>query len=226
MIFNKYHESSSWPPVSHPYTPKTPGTNTRYAASDRNIFLPFQRLENEISRTVLNRKTSKTIIKGSRVNLDTLGTFLKWSAGVTEDGRRMYPSAGALYPNDIFVVIKQVDKVRSGLYRYVASEHALTWINEHNEIENAFVQTDIDCNFCLIIAADLQYAGKHYGERGYRFCLLEAGHIVQNMMLVAQAQELAIAPVGGFKDDEINVKMIPERFLAVYLVPVGRYDLK
>jgi SagB-type dehydrogenase family enzyme len=69
----------------------------------------------------------------------------------------------------------------------------------------------------------LNYSTDHYGERGYRFCLLEAGHIVQNIMLVAEALDKAVTPIGGFKDDNINQNVLPsdKRLSALYLVPVG-----
>ena len=43
-----------------------------------------------------------------------------------------------------------------------------------------------------------------YGERGYRFALLECGHIAQNLLLAAEAEGLAAVPIGGFVDDMIN----------------------
>ncbi|WP_164669797.1 nitroreductase family protein [Virgibacillus doumboii] len=56
----------------------------------------------------------------------------------------------------------------------------------------------------------MESAVEQYGERGYRFCLLEAGHIVQNVMLTAAACDEAVTPIGGFKDKYINRKVLPD----------------
>ena len=62
-----------------------------------------------------------------------------------------------------------------------------------------------------------------YGQRGYRFALLEAGHLVQNVLLAATALDIAAVPVGGFYDrrlaDVLMVDGINEAPL--YVVPLG-----
>ncbi|HET7579575.1 MAG TPA: SagB/ThcOx family dehydrogenase [Bacillales bacterium] len=172
------------------------------------------------------RKSAKSIIPDPGLDKEDLGTFLKWSVGCPspDPDRRTYPSAGSLYPNHIFIAVKQVAEFDKGLYQYVPDHDAVTRVGEHFDIEAALVQPDVDFNFCVIVAADLNYAVAQYGERGYRFCLLEAGHMVQNMMLVASALDKAVAPIGGFKDDVINQSVfINEKNLkAIYLVPVGK----
>ena len=62
-----------------------------------------------------------------------------------------------------------------------------------------------------------------YGERGYRFCLLEAGHIAQNLLLAASAEGLAALPIGGFIDDELNemAGLDGVEAAVLYLVLVG-----
>jgi SagB-type dehydrogenase family enzyme len=62
-----------------------------------------------------------------------------------------------------------------------------------------------------------------YLERGYRFALLEAGHVAQNLLLAATALRLASAPVGGFWDDPFNelLGLDPEREAVLYSVIIG-----
>ena len=43
-----------------------------------------------------------------------------------------------------------------------------------------------------------------YGDRGYRFVLLEAGHLAQNACLAAAALGLAAAPIGGYFDRDVD----------------------
>ncbi|WP_175631836.1 SagB/ThcOx family dehydrogenase [Virgibacillus siamensis] len=219
-LFESYHKESSWPPVFHP----NPSKKDEELNPGDKIDLDSHHLEQMLSNCIMSRKTSKSIGVDSMLNKDDLGTFLKWSVGnlKADSEQRAYPSAGPIYPNHIFVTVKQIANLEKGLYTYIPKDHALLWVGGNIEIENALVQPDIDFNFCLIVSADLDYAAYQYGERGYRFCLLEAGHMVQNMMLVASALEKAIAPIGGFKDEYINQHVLKNGHSALYLVPVGR----
>lgn len=192
------------------------------------IELDSRQLEQKLSDCIMSRKTSKSIGVDPILNKNDLGTFLKWSVGnlKNDNDQRAHPSAGSLYPNRILVAVKQIADLETGLYTYIPKDHALVWVGTNIEIENALVQPDIDFNFCLIVSADLDYATYHYGERGYRFCLLEAGHMVQNMMLVASALEKAIVPIGGFKDEYIDQHVLGKSLSALCLVPVGKnFDL-
>ncbi|UOQ95001.1 nitroreductase family protein [Halobacillus shinanisalinarum] len=74
-----------------------------------------------------------------------------------------------------------------------------------------------------MVATNLDVATDHYGERGYRFSLMEAGHMVQNMMLVAGCLGKVIAPIGGFDDHKVNGNILPDEdhLSALYIVPVG-----
>ncbi|MCM2676620.1 nitroreductase family protein [Alkalicoccobacillus plakortidis] len=99
--------------------------------------------------------------------------------------------------------------------------HSIVWLSEYREFLNAFVQDGIDFNLCFILGTNFDEVNQHYGERGYRFSLLEAGHIMQNMNLVASSLNLGIAPIGGFIDDAANERIPLINFKTIYLVPVG-----
>jgi SagB-type dehydrogenase family enzyme len=62
-----------------------------------------------------------------------------------------------------------------------------------------------------------------YGERSYRFALLEAGHIAQNLLLAATAEGVAALPVGGFVEDKLNalLGLNGRDEFAVYLILLG-----
>ncbi|GAK10483.1 SagB family peptide dehydrogenase [Geomicrobium sp. JCM 19039] len=221
--YERYHQASSWPPV------QKDEHGERVTDETYRHVIPLKYDENivtKLSNCILARKSKKAIEIHPEMDITHIGTLLKWAVGVHDDEqhRRAYPSAGALYPNEIYVAVKEAKNIESGLYQYLLKDHALAWVSRHHEIEDAFVQTDIDFNVCVIVAADLAESTRCYGERGYRFCLLEAGHIVQNIMLVASALHQSVAPIGGFKDDIINEKILPgnKNLTAFYLVPIGR----
>ena len=62
-----------------------------------------------------------------------------------------------------------------------------------------------------------------YGQRGYRFALLEAGHLAQNVLLAAEALDLGAAPIGGFYDRQLaeflEIDGVNEGPL--YVIPIG-----
>ncbi len=220
--FKRYHKDSGWPPVCNP--------SSKHVEKDVKLedFIPlrYSRVPGELAGSIQSRESSKSIGRDKGLDKDILGTFLKWSVGEREDetGRRAYPSAGQLYSNELFIAVKEVAHLQPGLYKYHANEHALTFVNGNNDVTDALVQESIEYNFCVIVAADLTYAVDQYGERGYRFCLLEAGHMVQNMQLVAVSLNKAIVPIGGFVDEYLNSSVLPGEadLSALYLVPVGR----
>ncbi|MBM7553040.1 SagB/ThcOx family dehydrogenase [Thalassobacillus pellis] len=217
-IFKNYHQVSSWPPIRKP-----DGIHKKKKHDTAELVkLNYQKLNQELVNSLIGRKSAKAIKKGE-LSKDELGTFLKWSVGIGSSNRRTYPSAGGLYTNQVFIVANEVDGITEGVYSYLPDEHALQHEKGAVQIKDALVQSDIDCNFCLIIAANIGNAASHYGERSYRFCLLEAGHMVQNIMLVANALHHAVAPIGGFKDSVVNEQLLPKHksLSAFYLVPVG-----
>ena len=65
-----------------------------------------------------------------------------------------------------------------------------------------------------------------YGDRGYRYVLLEAGHLAQNALLTCNALKLAAVPVGGFIDDEVKEIMGhgSSNHLPVYLLIIGAIE--
>lgn len=225
--YKNYHVASNWPPV------QKPGGETRIEDTDSSkyIALPYDKhLDQNLAHALKDRRTTKEMRRDELFTIQELGNWLRWSVGRVDDqsDKRMYPSAGSLYLNQIYVAVKQVRGLENGLYRYHADGHQLEWINEQVEVEEAFVQADIGFNVCVIVAADLTGTYCQYGERGYRFSLLEAGHIVQNLLVVAGSLRQAVTPIGGFKDDVVNQSILPseENLSTFYLVPLGKHSNK
>ncbi|WP_185971049.1 SagB family peptide dehydrogenase [Alkalicoccobacillus porphyridii] len=217
--FQTYHNQSNWPPIKKPENRVIEKLENTFL---RTIQLDYIQLDNHLMDALNSRKSSKEMRVSKTLDALKLGTLLKWSIGMFED-RRMFPSAGELYTIKCLVAIKDLGGVKSGLYEYIPEHHRIAWLGEYQELKKAFVQEDIDFNVCLVLGSDLDRACQHYGERGYRFSLLEAGHMMQNIMLVASTLELAVAPIGGFKDDVANELSTHENFKSMYLVPIGEY---
>ena len=148
---------------------------------------------------------------------------LLWSAqGITgEKGYRAAPSAGALYPLEIYVVKKD------GLYHYAPENHSLEFISKKDlrqDLSSAaygqgFVaQVPVD----IVICAVYQRVTARYGDRGKMYTDIEVGHAAENIHLQAVALGLDSVPVGAFTDDGVSsVLGLPEDEVPIYIVPVG-----
>jgi SagB-type dehydrogenase family enzyme len=122
---------------------------------------------------------------------------------------RAAPSGGALYPIELYLAVCNGTDIEPGIYHYVAATHALEQL-ALGDFAPALSEATSDsalfshASITIILTAMFERTRFKYGERGYRFALLEAGHIAQNILLTSTALDLGGVAVGGFIDDEIN----------------------
>lgn len=170
------------------------------------------------------------------VSLGQLATLLHAAYGVTRRARdgseqtfRTVPSGGALYPLELYCAVSRVGGVTPGLYHFDPPRRALEryrLLESADELVRASTYPELveGSAVTFIVTAMFWRTRFKYGLRGYRFALLEAGHVVQNLVLVCAALGLAAVPLGGFYD------RLVDEFLAVdgvnesalYCVCVGR----
>jgi SagB-type dehydrogenase family enzyme len=157
------------------------------------------------------------------LTLEELGQ-LAWSAqGITDArGLRTAPSAGALYPLELYIVLE------GGVYRYEPEEHGLQMVQAHDArqplYETALHQEAIrQAPAVFVLAAVMERTIQKYGaERSPRYVHIEVGHAAQNLLLQAVALGLGAVPIGAFHDDEVQrVLGLPGDHLPIYLIPVG-----
>jgi SagB-type dehydrogenase family enzyme len=149
------------------------------------------------------------------LDLETVATILYYSYGLT--GRndavprsfRATPSGGALYPIELYLYSACMRGVRPGIYHYNPCAHRLTLLNPLESpmpICQAVRQPELVSNasMTIFITALFERSVSKYRDRGYRFALIEAGHVAQNLQLVLQGAGLAGVGIGGFYDREID----------------------
>ncbi len=148
---------------------------------------------------------------------------LFWAAqGVTRDwGGRTAPSAGALYPLEVYVATPE------GLYHYLPQDHRAELLSDE-DLRRALARAGLDqraiedAPAVFIIAAVYERTAGKYGERAGRYVELEAGHAGQNILLQAAALGLGGVPIGAFHDDRVqDVLALPADQAPLYLIPVG-----
>jgi SagB-type dehydrogenase family enzyme len=127
--------------------------------------------------------------------------------------RRSVPSGGALYPLEIYPAVRNVDGLASGLYHYDPLKHALEVIREEDlddRLRALLVRRPElpdsagSCGVVVFIAGIFWRTRFKYAVRGYRLALLEAGHVAQNMLLVAEALGLSAYPNVAFWDRQVD----------------------
>lgn len=197
---------------------------------------------------VLERRRSGRSYAGASLSMDELSTLLHHSCGVTAERpvdtggidastvtqeHRSYPSPGALYPVEPYVlVVNGNDDLERGLYYYVPETHELRVLRRtpSTEVTDLFPASGpIEherAAITLFLTGAFWRAKAKYGPLGHRFVLQESGHLAQNVQLVAQALGLASVPIGGFyadtTDEFLNVNGVDES--TVYTVSVGVPD--
>ncbi len=148
----------------------------------------------------------------------------------TEWGGRTAPSAGALYPLEVYLVVGNVEKLVLGVYKYKPEGHELVKVNEGDSREelamaalgqNWVKEGAID----IVIAAVYKRTTKKYGDRGVRYVYMEAGHAAQNIYLQAAALNLGMVTVGAFNDNRVKeILGMPRDEIPLYVIPVGKKE--
>lgn len=155
---------------------------------------------------------------------------LLWAAqGVTtKDGLRTAPSAGALYPLELYAVTGDgVRELPAGVYRYQPDQHALQPLIDGDQraalAEAALGQTWLaEAAAALVVTAFYRRTARKYRERAVRYVHLEAGHAAQNVCLMAVALGLGAATVGAFDDAGVQrLLVLTDEEQPLYLLAVG-----
>jgi SagB-type dehydrogenase family enzyme len=199
-------------------------------ALGERIQLPEPRYESETSvEEALARRRSIRAYSGANLTLEEVSQLLWAAQGITAPwGGRTAPSAGALYPLELYVVVGDVEGLDKGVYRYSPEEHELEKVMDSDirtELANAALgQSSVrDAAIDLVFTAVYERTTAKYRERGIRYVHLEAGHAAQNVYLQAVSLDLGTVTIGAFVDSEVKQIMnIGEKEDPLYIMPVGR----
>lgn len=186
-------------------------------------------------RTALEKRRTTRKYAPKELSLEELA-FLLWSCqGVQEvtdrpATLRTVPSAGARHAFETYLLINGVAGLQPGLYRYLAIGHKLQVIDLSPDLGARMVAAAGGQSFLgrsgavFVWAADIYRMTWRYGQRGYRYIHLDAGHACQNLYLAAQAVDCGVCAVAAFDDDELNriLGLDGQEQFVVYLAVVGK----
>jgi SagB-type dehydrogenase family enzyme len=196
---------------------------------EKNIILPKPQLIGKFSleETLHKRRTVRSYSKQS-ITSGELGQLLWACQGVTSsDGKRTVPSAGALYPLEIFIVVGNVKDVEQGIYRYKPDEHILKLVESGDrrfDLEKAALsQAQISTAAVdIVITSVYKKLSWKYGDRSVRYAHIEVGHAAQNILLQAQSLGLGVCPIGAFSDENVKKVLKSKEEEPVYILTVGK----
>ena len=177
----------------------------------------------------LVKRRSVRVFKEGPVMLAELSQLMWAAQGMTDPrGLRTAPSAGALYPLELYAVAGNVSGLPPGLYKYGHERHELLSVakgDRRNDLCNAALgQSSIRrAALVLVLSGVYERTTAKYGERGIRYVHMEAGHAAQNVYLQAVPLQLGTVVIGAFKDEEVKrIFKMTDREMPLYIIPVGR----
>lgn len=170
--------------------------------------------------TALADRISVRDFRREQVSLQTLSNLLHHAFACNREAEsvrfrditlrfRSYPSGGGLYPVEIYPVLLNVANAPLAVTHYDPVNHRLSVIRDSLDLDefgkaflgdNRIVKT---AAFLIVFTCIFERTTVKYGDRGYRLCLLEAGHAAQNVCLTATSQELGTLTYGGYDDDAV-----------------------
>ena len=171
-------------------------------------------LETNLVELIAKRRSLRSF--GERMLTQQELAWLLWSTqGVVREipGKatfRTVPSAGARHAFETILLINKVEGLEPGLYKYLALDHKLEQLSLDPGL------TEAVCEGCLgqafvretavtfLWVAEVQRMCWRYQERGYRYLLLDAGHLCQNLYLAAEAIDCGVCAIAAYDDDKLN----------------------
>lgn len=191
--------------------------------------LPKPELDGDVSlESTVRQRRSVREFANRPLSLADVAQIVWAAQGITaRDGHRAAPSAGALYPLELYLIAGDVESLPDGLYRYRPRGHRLKKVAT-GDLRKALAAAALDQSWVrrapavLVIAGVYERSAKKYGDRAHRYTHIEVGHAAQNVYLQAVARGLGTVLVGAFDDQEVRTVLgLPADHAPLALMPVG-----
>lgn len=186
------------------------------------ISLPPPEAKGEVSlEEAISKRQSIRDFTDKRLNLEQISQLL-WAA-------KSVPSAGGLYPLEIYLVVGENggENIGDGVYHYLPQKHAIE-IQKKGDLRRDLAEAALGQYFLaeapvsLVIAAEYERTTGKYGERGIRYVHMEVGHVGENIYLQAEALGLGTVAVGAFHDQEVSqILNLPPNHQPLCIMPLG-----
>lgn len=172
------------------------------------------KMKTSFDKVLYNRKSTRDF-KSKLLTTKELSTLLYFSSGVRSivkndwnTSRRFYPSGGARFPLEAYVILYNNTELEKGVYHYNVRHHSLEILKKGdylNELKKGLDPPWLkDANMAILTTAVFGRNQIKYGDRGYRLILAESGHLAQNVYLIAASLNMGCCALGGYIDFAIN----------------------
>jgi len=202
------------------------------------IYLPEPQIDGAMSvEAALYHRRSHRQFQDKAISMENLSQILWAAYGITlpnddypflRGGFRTAPSAGGLFPLDIYVAIGKVTGIKPGVYKYFSKEHALMKVIDEDIRTNlcaaAFGQKMVEeAPVSIIYTAVFDRTTKKYGQRGReRYVCMDLGHSAENVYLQAETLGLGTCAIGAFSDEDVTeILKLPKEEEPLYMMPIG-----
>ena len=209
----------------------------------RNITLPPPSFDSDysIEKALLNRRSVRRY-SASPLTLKELAQLLWACQGISkvenwqlgnkdmQTNYRTAPSAGALYPLEVYAMVNRVEGMEPGLYHYLpgpgTEKHSLELLHTEDRADDladaALRQTFVtEAAANIVIGGVVSRMAVKYGRRARLYVVLEVGHAAQNLCLQAQSLDIGAVPIGAFLDEDVR-RLIGEDVEPFYIITVGK----
>ena len=197
------------------------------------IELPLAAMKGNVSvEEAMARRRSIRHYAPKPLTLGSLSQILWAAQGITEKdgGFRTAPSAGALYPLEVYAVVRKdgVEGLAEGVYHYHSEGHLVTLVR------NGDVSTDLEAATwgqemvkeaaaTIVITGVLSRTAEKYGKRGTQYMFQESGHVAQNVFLQATALGIGTVVMGAFSEGAVRRVLGAETDeRPLYVQPLGK----
>jgi SagB-type dehydrogenase family enzyme len=213
------------------------------AKNDSTITLPAPDFDSDyaIEKALLNRRSVRRY-SASAMTLKELAQLLWACQGISKEENwqlgnkdmqtnyRTAPSAGALYPLEVYAMINRVEGMEPGLYHYHpgpgTEKHSLELLHTEDRADD-LADAALRQTFVTEAAANIVIGGMvgrmavKYGRRARLYVVLEVGHAAQNLLLQAQSLNLGAVPIGAFLDEDVR-RLIGDEVEPFYIITIGK----
>ena len=194
------------------------------------IQLPEPDQEGSVSvEYALQNRRSVRHYKNKPLTLSEISQLLWAAQGITTGrGLRTAPSAGALFPLEVYVVAGNITHLKPGIYKFNNRDRTIfrnVEEDKRSELSQAALnqRSIVRAPAVLLICAVYERVTRTYGQRGIPYTLMEIGHAAQNVCLQAVAMGMGTVVIGAFRDEEIKmITNLAKDEQPVYIIPVGK----
>lgn len=198
--------------------------------------------ETKLDKIIISRQCIRNFNQEKTISFKEISALLNVSLGIKfhesneiNKSTRNYPSAGARYPIETYIFNLNIVGLKKGLYHYEIKSNSLEFIYDKDDIEDDIKEIlklkDLKDGFpnasCYILfTAVHSRTSLKYGNRGFRFLYLDAGHMGQNLCLKSEELGLGITPLGGFNEDKIIdfLDLDENKEFPVYMFVLGKRE--